>query len=225
MTDQSTAAALTSGEAPAGGAPDSAARLIERLRSHRMLGDLPAREIEWLVRHGTARHFRAGEVLTSPELGPVEVMTILFSGQLVFYRDRQGSRRKVIVWRGGDITGLLPYSRLSRPPGEGVFEEDSEVVQVHGRDFPEMIRECQKLTATLVQLMLDRARLFTQTDLHAEKMVSLGRLAAGLAHELDNPASAVIRSAKLLVPLLRQSDAAAQVLGASGIDAVELEIL
>jgi signal transduction histidine kinase len=44
-------------------------------------------------------------------------------------------------------------------------------------------------------------------------MASLGRLSAGIAHELDNPASAVIRSAKLLVPLLDEADSAARAVG------------
>jgi hypothetical protein len=59
-----------------------------------------------------------------------------------------------------------------------------------------MIRECYELTAILVHIMLDRARIFQSSYLHDEKMVSLGKLAAGLAHELNNPASALTRSAK-----------------------------
>ena len=61
-----------------------------------------------------------------------------------------------------------------------------------------MIRECHELTSILVHRMLDRARDFTSSELHDEKMVSLGKLSAGLAHELNNPASAIERSAALL---------------------------
>src|SRR5690606_34789021 len=90
---------------------------------------------------------------------------------------------------------------------------------VHKDHFPELIRECPVVTTKLVWQMLDRARHFTQYDLRDEKIKSLGRLAAGLAHEMDNPASAVIRSAKLLVPLLDEADAAGRALGAAGIGA------
>lgn len=44
-------------------------------------------------------------------------------------------------------------------------------------------------------------------------MISLGRLAAGLAHELNNPASAVVRGAKLLMEGLADAEAAARKLG------------
>ena len=52
--------------------------------------------------------------------------------------------------------------------------------------------------------MIDRARAFTSSDLHDEKMVSLGKLSAGLAHELNNPASAIERSAALLEDRLEE---------------------
>ena len=63
--------------------------------------------------------------------------------------------------------------------------------------------------------MLDRARQFTSHDFHDEKMRSLGRLAAGLAHELNNPASAVVRGAKALIVSLDEAEAADRALATS----------
>src|SRR6266702_2092218 len=87
-------------------------------------------------------------------------------------------------WRGGDIIGMMPYSRLIAPPGDVVAEEPTEVVTVPSGDLPQMICDCHELTAILVHLMVDRARHFTSSYLHDEKMVSLGKLAAGPSHEL-----------------------------------------
>jgi signal transduction histidine kinase len=77
-----------------------------------------------------------------------------------------------------------------------------------------MISSCHELTASLVHGMLDRARRFTKNDLHDEKLLSLGRLAAGLAHELNNPASAVASSAKELTARVLEVEASSLALGA-----------
>jgi len=105
----------------------------------------------------------------------------------------------VMEWRAGDVTGVLPYSRIKSPPGNVVAEERTSIVMVDAAEMPRMIQECPELTGVLVHVMLDRARVFTSSELLDEKMASLGKLAAGLAHELNNPASAVARSAKTLV--------------------------
>jgi len=75
-----------------------------------------------------------------------------------------------------------------------------------------MLRECPEVTAILVHALVDRVRHFATTDWQDDKMMSLGRLSAGLSHELNNPASAASRSAKLLGEALTQSDDATSAL-------------
>ncbi|PWT90097.1 MAG: hypothetical protein C5B54_07780, partial [Acidobacteria bacterium] len=131
--------------------------LKERLSAHRTLGSAPQTEIEWIARNGKLRHLDPGAVLTSKD-GQVEGLHIVLDGHLTIYVDRGAGQRKIMEWRGGDVTGLLPYSRLVAPPGDVVAEEASEVVTVDRNHIPEMIRECPEVTATLVHVMLDRAR-------------------------------------------------------------------
>jgi signal transduction histidine kinase len=118
-------------------------------------------------------------------------------------------------WREGDVTGYLPYSRLVSPPGDTIAEEATTALLIPREHFPEMIRDCHEVTSILVHKMLDRAREFKSKDLHDEKLISLGRLSAGLAHELNNPASAIERSAALLDQRLEEAERAARALGAS----------
>ena len=188
--------------------------LVDRLRRHRTLAGVPRDQLTWVAVHGRLRHFAPGEVV-SPQGQPIDNLWVVLSGNLSIRVNRGGGPRKVMAWRAGDVTGRLPYSRSQGPPGPVVAEETTEVVMVHHDDFPEMIRQCDELTSLLVHVMLDRAHHFTSSDLHDEKMLSLGKLAAGLAHELNNPASAVARSADALADAVAAVDASSRALGAA----------
>ena len=198
--------------------------IMERLSAHRTVAPVPQHEIAWVAGHGVLRHLDSGDVLT-PKQGPVEGLHIVLSGHLSIHVDHGAGRRKVMEWRAGDVTGLMPYSRLVAPPGDVVAEDASEVVTVSRADMPEMIRECHELTAILVHVMLDRARHFTSSYLHDEKLVSLGKLAAGLAHELNNPASAIARSAGELRTAFLRLDDASRSLGSAGLKDTHIAVL
>lgn len=188
--------------------------LVDRLAAHKTLGAAPREELEWLASHGSLRRLSEGDVLTKRGL-PVEGLFVVLSGHLAIYLDRGTGRNKLVEWRDGDVAGILPYSRLVAPPADSVAQEPSEILAVPRDSFPAMMRECPEVTAILVHTMLDRSRHFTSAGLHDEKMISLGKLSAGLAHELNNPASAIKRSAAVLETLLRDTEAAVHALGTS----------
>ena len=187
---------------------------MARLAQHRALGAAPAHEHAWLIAHGTIRRLAAGEVYITRGIS-AKALNVVLAGRLAIRVDRGAGSHKIIEWSAGDVSGLLPFSRGTKPPGDVVAEEATEQLELSCEHFPELIRECPTMTAVMVHAMLDRARQFTSSDLRDEKLVSLGKLAAGLAHELNNPASAVVRGAKLLNESLDASETAARQLGAA----------
>ena len=152
----------------------------------------------------------------------VEGLFILLSGRATIRIDRGAGRRKVMEWRGGDVTGVLPFSRTWMPPGDTIVDETTEILTLPRADLPQMIYACHEITTILVHVMTDRARQFTSSDLHDEKLVSLSKLASGLAHELNNPASAAMRGAKSLAGVLAAAEEAARALGAARLTDVQL---
>jgi signal transduction histidine kinase len=195
--------------------------LVDQLTEHKTLGTAPREELAWLASHGVIRHLNEGDVLTAKG-APVEGLFVLLSGHVAIFVDRGAGRNKVMEWRAGDVTGLLPYSRLVSPPGDNVALAPTVILALHRDHFAAMTRDCHQITSILVHKMLDRARLFTSSDLHDEKMVSLGKLSAGLAHELNNPASAIERSAALLEDRLEDAERATRALGASRLTDAQL---
>ncbi len=195
--------------------------LVDRLAAHRLVGSAPRSELEWLAAHGQLRRLEAGELVLA-QGAAMYGLYVVFSGRVVVYTDRGGARKKLMEWKGGEVTGLLPFSRATTPPGPTFAEEPTEALELPREWFRELVHECFELTAIFVHDMVDRARHFTKTDLHDKKMQSLGNLAAGLAHELNNPASAVARSASALPSSLTQAVSSARALGAAGLTEPQL---
>jgi len=198
--------------------------VVDRLAGHKALGAAPREELVWLAEHGSLRHLNVGDQV-SWKGKPVEGLFIVLSGRIAIFVDRGAGRNKIMEWRDGDVTGLLPYSRLVNAPGDSIAAEPTELLAIHRDHLGGMIRECHTVTSILVHTMLDRARTFTSADLHDEKMVSLGKLSAGLAHELNNPASAIERSAALLEHRLEDSERATRALCAAHLTDAQLASL
>jgi signal transduction histidine kinase len=202
----------------------TAEELLVRLRRHRSLAAAPGDELRWLATHGHLRSFDPGE--TASQKGrPVDGLNIVLTGHVTFHIDRGTGRKKVMEWRGGDVTGVLPYSRMQFSPGDALIEEPTQFITVPVEHLGALPSACPEVTAILVHVMVDRARVFNTSDLHDEKMVSLGKLASGLAHELNNPASAAVRSAKLLTERLVEAEKASRQLGAATLSGQELSVL
>jgi signal transduction histidine kinase len=196
------------------------ASIQDRLSAHRLLAGAPPDQLAWLAAHGRLVQLQPGDVLTAKGK-PVLGLYIMLSGHMTISIDRGAGPRKVMEWRGGDVGGVLPYSRLVAPPGDVTIEMPTEIFMIPREDLPALIHDCYELTSIFVHVMVDRARQFTSSDLQEEKMVSLGKLAAGLAHELNNPASAVARSAQGLKLRLSEVETASRALGAARLSEVQ----
>jgi len=171
--------------------------LTEDLRKIKTFEDLPEDQLAWLAERGTEIRLAPGELLTRAG-DPADRMIVVLEGELQFRRD--GSF--VTNLQPGAVSGLLPFSRMTHFPVTGVALTPARVVWFSSSIFPEMCQRMPPLIGRLVALLTDRVREMTRMDEQREKLVSLGKLSAGLAHELNNPAAAARRAAAGLGDLL-----------------------
>jgi len=204
--------------------PQSPEEILTLLAAHRMIGAAPRAELEWIAARCQVSRFEVGMLIVNHTV-PVVTLEIIVRGRIVLHVNRGSGWRKAMEIREGEITGLLPFSRLVFSPGDSIAEEETVSVSLHQSHFPELIWECPLLTSIMVNVMLDRARMFNAGDLHDEKMMSLGKLASGLAHELNNPASAASRSARALVGNIETAETAARALAAAQLSEEQLAML
>jgi signal transduction histidine kinase len=165
------------------------------------LQGLTGAEYEWLAATGTQRRAAAGTVLFH-EGEPATHMTIMLKGEIHVRRER-GAREALFIGRSGLITGLLPFSRMKTFGGVGYAATETWALEFDRSLFPEMLAAIPSMGQRCVGILLDRVREVTRMEQQTEKLMSLGKLAANLAHELNNPASAAQRAAGGLLEELR----------------------
>jgi signal transduction histidine kinase len=138
------------------------------------------------------------------EGAPAEQMMLILKGE-IHVRRKTGGPMALFIGRTGQMTGLLPYSRMKGYGGQGFAVTDCWVLAVHRSQFDEMLRAIPSMGQRSVTTLLDRVREVTRIEQQAEKLNALGKLAGNLAHELNNPASAAQRAASGLITELRSN--------------------
>jgi signal transduction histidine kinase len=164
------------------------------------LHDLPLKDRLWLAHHGQEFIANAGDVLFE-EGAQAANMILILKGE-IHVRRQHGSPMALFIGRAGQLTGVLPFSRMKTYGGQGFAISPVWALLIPKTLFPEMLQAIPSMAQRVVSTLLDRVREVTRIEQQAEKLNALGKLAGNLAHELNNPASAAQSAAASLAEAL-----------------------
>jgi signal transduction histidine kinase len=172
------------------------------LRRVQEFADLPDDQLDWFLSQSQEMSLKAGDMY-SREGDPADAMFVVLEGHLQG-RGELGGETFVFDLEPGDVTGVLPFSRMKQFTVSGRALTDGRALRFPASMFPELVQRMPVLTQRLVGLMSDRIRETTRLEQQRDRLASLGKLSAGLAHELNNPASAAKRAASQLRETLKK---------------------
>jgi signal transduction histidine kinase len=167
-----------------------------------VFADLPDDQLDWFISQSQEMKLKAGEVYAR-QGDPADAMFVILEGQLQGRGELAGDTF-IFDLEPGEITGILPFSRMKQFTVSGRAIADSRALRFPASLFPDLVQKMPELTKRLVGLMSDRIREVTRLEQQQDRLASLGKLSAGLAHELNNPASAAKRATSQLRDILKK---------------------
>jgi len=166
--------------------------LSNDLRKITVFSDLSADQLGWLAEQFEEIRLAPGEIFVRPG-DPAVWLTVILEGEIRLQRDGDPDG-PIFSAFAGQVTGYLPYSRLTHFSATGRAVLPTRLLRLHKDHFPEMLRRIPEIGQRLVAIMADRIRETAKIETQRDKLMALGKLSAGLAHELNNPAAAAQRA-------------------------------
>src|SRR2546423_6157069 len=140
--------------------------------------DLPEEQIAWFLSQSQETHVKAGETYVR-QGDPADWMFVILEGQFQ-WRGEFGGETVVLSSKPGEVTGVLPFSRMKQFTVTGRTVTPGRILKFPVSLFSEMVQRMPELTTRLVALMSDRIRELTRIEQQRDRLVSLGKLSAGL---------------------------------------------
>ena len=174
---------------------------VEELLKLEIFQKLPESRLNWLCDRAELIKLDNGETLLKE--GDIHRgFFILSEGNILVTRLSEGLQMPVGQHNAPAFFGEIQILTDDLVPVTLRAISSCRLYEITGEDFLTVLHECRDFERTIFQIVQSRLRGLESFIRNREKMAALGTLAAGLAHELNNPAAAVVRSLQNLTPAI-----------------------
>lgn len=167
------------------------------LKKVQLFANLPDDDLNRLCAVVTEEFLPAEEILfTEGEIG--DKAYVIMSGEVDILKESGGRTVLLATRRGGEVIGEM--SLLDQAPrfASGRAKTDCELLSISHKNLEHLLDTSPSAARVLLSTITNRLRSTELVLRQSEKMAQLGTLTAGIAHELNNPASAARRGSEHL---------------------------
>jgi signal transduction histidine kinase len=171
--------------------------LADRLRAADVFADLPEERLAWLAGLGEVAEVRAGTVVAR-QGDPADAFWLILDGRVRWTRRVGGREVHAVTLGAGEVFAELILILGAPYPTTGTAIEATTLVRFAPDAFWAILGTCHGVLARVTRIAVERAEIHETVAQQQARLVGLGQVASGLAHELGNPTAALVRAAASL---------------------------
>jgi signal transduction histidine kinase len=168
---------------------------FDELRRIPLFEDLPDDALREVAAQGLEKFVPAGEI-NGREGEPVEHLYVILEGDLRITKEAAGGEVVINTYTPGAFFAEVPLLAGSPFLATGRALTDCRLFLIPDDLFRHLLTEHSSFGSKILKAMAERVQILQSVTGQRERLTSLGTLAAGLAHQLNNPAAAARRSAE-----------------------------
>jgi signal transduction histidine kinase len=176
---------------------------IDTLRKVPLLANLSDNQLQCVAEQGTEIKLDAGRQIAK-QGDPPDGFYIILSGETEWTRNVEGQTVPAVILGTGDVFAELILLLDEPYPTSGRALTAVHLYKLTPENFWKMLEICPGVMRGILKIAAQRSQIHETVTQQQAKLISLGTLSAGLAHELNNPAAAVRRNVQHLEAILQK---------------------